>query len=140
MRTASSSSRPPASDCTARASTASSRSSRSACAVSQARKPGSGDSVEKRRGRFPKKRRPKKTVKRFGTPLDGDLKLSLSGPDRADLALKLFDSAGHLLARSDGVGSKESVSYQICGQRGVSAVVRRHGRRLTRFTLTALIP
>jgi len=102
--------------------------------------PWSGDSVEKRRGRFPKKRRPKKTVKRFGTPLDGDLKLSLSGPDRADLALKLLDSSGHVLARSDGVGSKESVSYQICGQRGVSAVVRRHGRRLTRFTLTALIP
>jgi hypothetical protein len=102
--------------------------------------PWSGDSVEKRRGRFPKKRRPKKTVKRFGTPLDGDLKLSLSGPDRADLALKLLDSSGHVLARSDGVGSKESVSYQICGQRGVTAVVRRHGRRLTRFTLTALIP
>lgn len=102
--------------------------------------PWNGDSVDKRRGHFPKRRRPRKILKKFGTPLDGDLKLSLSGPDRADLALKLLDSTGHVLARSDGVGSQESVSYQICGQRGVTAVVRRHGRRLTRFKLTALIP
>jgi len=102
--------------------------------------PWNGDSVDKRRGHFPKRRRPRKILKKFGTPLDGDLKLSLSGPDRADLALKLLDSTGHVLARSDGVGSQESVSYQICGERGVTAVVRRHGRRLTRFKLTALIP
>jgi len=92
--------------------------------------PWNGDSVDKRRGHFPEKRRPKKMLKKFATPLDGDLKLSLSGPDRADLALKLRNSDGHILARSDGVGSHESVSYQICGERSVSAVVRRHGRRL----------
>ncbi len=107
--------------------------------------PWSGDSVDKRRGHFRARRRPKKIVKRFATPLDGDLQLNLSGPDRADLALKLLDSTGHVLARSDGVGSHESVSYQICGQRSVSAVVRRHrrrlhGRHLTRFKLTGLIP
>ncbi|MEK6252947.1 MAG: hypothetical protein AABM43_13685 [Actinomycetota bacterium] len=102
--------------------------------------PWNGDSVDKRRGHFSKKRWPKKMLKRFATPLDGDLKLSLSGPDRAHLALKLRSSDGHILARSDGVGSQESVSYQICGERSVSAVVRRHGRRLTRFKLTALIP
>jgi hypothetical protein len=102
--------------------------------------PWNGDSVDKRRGHFPNQRRPRKMLKRFATPLDGDLKLSLSGPDRADLALKLLDSTGHVLARSDGVGSRESVSYQICGQRSVTAVVRRHARRLTRFKLNALIP
>jgi hypothetical protein len=105
-----------------------------------------GPTSDERSGRFPKKQKRKRRtkvnrkVKRFETPRDGDMKLTLNGPDRADLALKLFGSDGRLLAQSDGVGSREQVSFQICGERHLSAIVRRHGRRRTRFSLNALLP
>jgi hypothetical protein len=102
--------------------------------------PWSGDSAEKRKGRFTKKGpRRRKVVKRFATPLDGDMTLKLAGPDSSDLSLKLRSSDGRTLARSDGVGSHEQVDFQICGERGFQAIVRRHGPR-ARFKLTALIP
>jgi hypothetical protein len=102
--------------------------------------PWAGASIDKRKGHFPKRRRPRRKSKHFATPRDGDLKITLAGPDRADLSLKLFASDGRLLGRSDGVGSKEQVSYRICGERAVDAVVRRHGRRLTRFKVTGFVP
>ena len=102
--------------------------------------PWNGPDTAKRRGHFPRKRkRPKRKTKQFSTPRDGDLTINLTGPDRADLSLKLF-AGGQLIARSDGVGSQESASYRICGERSVTAVVRRHGRKLTRFRLTGLVP
>lgn len=102
--------------------------------------PWTGDVVEQRRGRFPKKKKPGKIVKRFDTPLDGDLTLTLKGPDRARLGLKLKDASGHTLARSNGPGSHEQINYTICGQRGLSAVVQRHGRQGARFKLTVVLP
>ncbi len=110
--------------------------------------PWSGATPDKRTGRFPKRKRPKVKKKRFATPRDGDLKVTINGPSRADLSLKLFDSGGHLIDRSDGVGSQETVNYRVCGQRSVTAVVRRRSRRYgrhhrlhsTRFWVTGLIP
>ncbi len=102
--------------------------------------PWTGADTDKRKGRFPNRRRPRKKLKQIATPQDGDLTLKLAGPDRADLALKLKGPDGRILERSDGVGSQEEVSYTICGEKSVTAVVRRRGRRLTRFKLTALRP
>jgi hypothetical protein len=102
--------------------------------------PWTGPATEVRRGKFPKRRRPRKKVKVFGTPRDGDLTLILSGPNRADLGLKLWSPDGRLIDNSDSAGSREQVSYRLCGERRVIAVVSRHGRRLTRFKITGLIP
>jgi hypothetical protein len=102
--------------------------------------PWNGAEPDNRKGHFPKRKRPKRKTKAFPTPLDGDLKVSLKGPDRADLSLRLLGPTGTELDHSDGVGSSEFVSYRICGERSVTAVVRRHGRRLTRFHVTGLIP
>jgi hypothetical protein len=108
--------------------------------------PWNGPDADQRSGRFPKKQKRKRRtkvnrkVKRFDTPRDGDMKLTLNGPDRANLALKLFGSDGRLIAQSDGVGSQEQVSFQICGERHFTAIVRRHSRRRSRFSLNALLP
>jgi hypothetical protein len=107
---------------------------------SDALDPWDGADADKRKGHFPKRKRPKRKTKVFSTPRDGDLKITLKGPDRADLSLKLLGPNGSQLDHSDGVGSSESVSYRICGERSVTAVVRRHGRRLTRFWVTGLVP
>jgi hypothetical protein len=107
--------------------------------------PWNGPDADQRSGRFPKKQKRKRRtkvnrkVKRFDAPRDGDMKLTLNGPDRADLALKLFGD-GRLLAQSDGVGSNEQVSFQICGERHFTAIVRRHSRRRIHFSLNALLP
>jgi hypothetical protein len=66
--------------------------------------------------------------------------MTLKGPDRADLSLKLLGPTGTEIDHSDGVGSSEAVNYRICGERSVTAVVRRHGRRLTKFHVTGLVP
>jgi hypothetical protein len=103
--------------------------------------PWNGAAADHRRGHFPRKRkRPKRKTKAFSTPLDGDLKVTLKGPDRADLSLKLLGPNGSEIDHSDGVGSREVVSYRICGERSVTAVVRRHGRRLTKFFVTGFVP
>jgi hypothetical protein len=103
--------------------------------------PWNGAEADTRKGRFKRKhKRPKRKTKAFSTPLDGDLKLTLKGPDRADLALKLLGPNGTELDHSDGVGSSEVVNYRICGERSVTAVVRKHGRRLTKFFVTGLVP
>jgi hypothetical protein len=108
--------------------------------------PWNGPTTDTRRGRFPRKQKRKRRtkvnrkVKRFETPRDGDMKITLNGADRADLALKLLGSDGRLLAQSDGVGSREQVSFQICGERHLTAIVRRHDRRRSRFSLNALLP
>jgi hypothetical protein len=107
--------------------------------------PWNGADADQRNGRFPKKQKRKprtrvnRKLKRFDTPRDGDMKLTLNGADRAGLALKLFGD-GRLIARSDGLGSREQVSFQICGERHLTAVVRRHDRRRSRFSLSALLP
>jgi hypothetical protein len=102
--------------------------------------PWNGDSKQTRHGRFGKRRRRKRDVERFATPLDGDMTLTLKGPDRANLALKLKSADGHTVARANGPGSHEQVSHTICGERELIGVVRRHGHRKSHFKLTALIP
>jgi hypothetical protein len=111
--------------------------------------PWNGDVADERHGRFGKKRHGrhgkkrhlrKRIVARFVTPLDGDLTLKLIGADRARLALKLKDSDGRTLLRSNGPGSHEQLSFRICGERELTAVVRRHSRKKSRFNLTALLP
>ncbi len=99
-----------------------------------------GPKSEKRQGRFPKRKRPKRKVKKLGTALDGDMTLKLNGPARPDYALILRGPDGKELERSDGVGSKEAVSYRICGEGSFSATVRRHGRKRTRFFLNGQLP
>jgi hypothetical protein len=103
--------------------------------------PWNGADPDRRRGLFGKGRpRLKKKAKTFPTPNDGNITLALRGPHRADLVLTLKGPDGRLLERSDGAGSAEQVSYRICGERSLTVVVRRHGSRKTRFTLTALRP
>ncbi|MGH2981768.1 MAG: hypothetical protein ACRDKV_06975, partial [Solirubrobacterales bacterium] len=87
-----------------------------------------------------RKKRRRTKPKRFGTPLDGKLTLTVNGTRRANLDLRLRDSNNRLLARSEGIGSKEVVTYTLCGEQGVTAWVRRHGRSRARFWVTAQIP
>jgi hypothetical protein len=101
--------------------------------------PWAGPAPDARQGRFPRKRRPRVKSKQFALPRDGDMSLKLSGPDRANLDLRLF-AGGRLIAGSNGPGSQEQVSFRICGERSMTAVVRRHGKRRTGFRLTALLP
>jgi hypothetical protein len=90
----------------------------------------------RKRGRVPRH----KVAKKFTTPLDGTLTVKLRGPFDADLDLLLRDSAGHLLGRSRGLGSKERLTTTICGESTVRAVVKRGGGRGGRFKLTAIRP
>jgi hypothetical protein len=103
--------------------------------------PWNGDSIEVRRGRFTKHGRyRRKAIKRFGTPLDGDLTMKLSGPARSSMTLKLLDTTtGQVLANSSVPGPQEQISHTICGVRGVTAVIKRRGPR-TRFKLSAQVP
>jgi hypothetical protein len=101
--------------------------------------PWAGPSPDARQGRFPRKRRPRVKVKQFATPRDGDMSMKLSGPDRANLDLKVF-AGNRLIANSDGPSSQEQMSYLLCGERSLTAVVRRHGKRRTGFRLTASLP
>jgi hypothetical protein len=102
--------------------------------------PWSGNHADRRRGRFGTRRKVHKQTKGFATPLDGDLTVTLKGPDRANLGLKLKGPNGSVVARSDGPGSKEQVQYSVCGERSFTAVIRRHGHKRTRYWLTALEP
>ena len=111
-----------------------------AAARGDALEPWTGPGTVKRQGRFAKRKRPKRKAKNFGTALDGDLTLRLNGKAGADLALILRGSNGRELEQSDGVGSKEAVSYRICGEGSISATVRRQIRQRTRFFLSAQIP
>jgi hypothetical protein len=102
--------------------------------------PWNGDHPDRRGGRFGTRRKVHKQTKGFATPLDGDLTVTLKGPDRANLGLKLKGPDGSVVARSDGSGSKEQVHYSVCGQRSFTAVVNRHGHKRTRYWLTAVEP
>jgi hypothetical protein len=102
--------------------------------------PWNGDHPVRRKGRFGHKRTVRKQTKGFATPLDGDLTVTLKGPDKADLGLKLKGPDGSVVARSDGVGSHEQVHYTVCGERSFTAVVRRHGHKRARYKLTAVEP
>jgi hypothetical protein len=102
--------------------------------------PWTGDHPVRHNGRFGHRRKVHKQATDFATPLDGDLTVTLKGPDKADLALKLKDSQGNVVARSDGLGSHEQVRYTVCGQRSFTAIVRRHGHKRARYKLTALEP
>jgi hypothetical protein len=102
--------------------------------------PWNGDHSDPRKGRFGHKRKVKRQTKTFATPLDGVFTLTLKGADKADLALKLKGPDGRTLARSDGVGSHEQVTYSVCGERLLTAVVKRHGRRKSRYKVTAVLP
>ncbi len=102
--------------------------------------PWSGAVADKRRGRFPRRRRPRKKVKRFQTPSDGDFTLRLRGPDRANLDLRLRGPDNTLVGDSNGPGSREQLSFHVCGERHFTAIVKRHGRRRVRFRLTGLVP
>jgi hypothetical protein len=102
--------------------------------------PWAGNEVRRRQGRYGKKRRPRLKVKSFETPSDGMLLVTLRGADRARLSLTLRGSDGELLGRSNGPGSREQVEYLLCGERGVSAFVKRRAGKKTRFRVTALVP
>ncbi len=102
--------------------------------------PWTGDHSDPRKGRFGHKRKVKRQTKSFATPLDGAFTLTLKGPDKADLALKLKGSDGRTLARSDGLGSHEQLTYTVCGERSLTAVVKRHGHSKARFKVTAALP
>jgi hypothetical protein len=101
--------------------------------------PWAGPSNDLRQGRFPRKRRPRIKSKQIALPRDGNMSLRLSGPDRANLDLRVF-SGGRLIADSSGPGSQEQMSFQICGERSLTAIVRRHTKRRTGFRLTAVLP
>jgi hypothetical protein len=101
--------------------------------------PWTGRATERRRGRFASRRR-RRVTKAFSTAQDGLLTLILAGPDRADMSLRLRNSDGRLLERSDGIGSHEQLSYTICGERSLRVVVKRRGVPKTRFRLRALRP
>jgi len=111
-----------------------------AAAIADAVTPWVGPRSEKRQGRFSKRKRPKRKVKKLGTALDGDMTLKLNGPARADYLLILRGPDGKELERSDGVGSKEAVSYRICGEGSFSATVRRQERKRARFFLNGQLP
>jgi hypothetical protein len=102
--------------------------------------PWNGDHADRRNGRFGRRRRVHKQTKGFATPLDGDLTVTLKGPDRANMALKLKGPDGSVVARSDGPGSHEQVHFTVCGERSFTTVIRRHGHRRARYTVTALEP
>lgn len=102
--------------------------------------PWNGATTDTRRGRFGKKKRPRKKRKRIATPLDGNLTVSTRGTERANFDLVLRDFQGRLLERSEGAGSRESVRYLLCGEQGVTAWVRRHGRKKARFRVIAQVP
>jgi hypothetical protein len=84
-------------------------------------------------------RRHGRITKTISTPLDGQLTLKLKGPRRADFDLILRDTSGRTLDYSTGLTSRESVSYTICGQTQVRAMVKRnHGAGP--YKLTELVP
>jgi hypothetical protein len=102
--------------------------------------PWTGVHPVRRKGHFGHRRRVRKQTKGFTTPLDGDLTVTLKGPDKADLGLKLKGPDGSVVARSDGLGSHEQVHFTVCGERSFTAVVRRHGHKRARYKVTALEP
>lgn len=54
--------------------------------------------------------------RRFSTPLDGTLKLTLRGPRRADFDLYLLSQRGRVLKKSRSRRSRERIRYLICGE------------------------
>jgi hypothetical protein len=85
--------------------------------------------------------RSRKGVRRtFRTPLDGIVTVRLRGPARANFNLALRDRAGRLLRASRRAGSRERLTYLICGQARVRAVVSRAGRGGGRFELIVRRP
>ena len=82
----------------------------------------------------------KQLTKRLRTPLDGSLSLVLRGQPGAELDLQLRDRSGALLRRSAGVGPNEALSYTVCGQSRMRAVIKRGGRGSGRFRLVVRRP
>lgn len=102
--------------------------------------PWKGPGAERRRGHFPARRRPHKRLKRFSTPNDGDFTVKLNGTRRANFDLRLRGPDNTVIGDSDGPGSKERISFRICGERHFTAIVKRHGRHRARFKLFGLAP
>jgi hypothetical protein len=90
------------------------------------------------RGRL--RRGQKQVTKLLRTPLDGSLSLALRGQPGAELDLQLRDHSGALLRRSAGVGPNEALSFTVCGQSRLRAVVKRGGRGSGRFRLVVRRP
>jgi hypothetical protein len=81
----------------------------------------------------------RRVIKSVPTPLDGTLSLKLRGARHTDFDLLLRDSGGRTLAYSTGLGSRESVTYTVCGEANLRAVVKRM-TGAGRFKLVELIP
>ncbi len=82
----------------------------------------------------------KQASKLLRTPLDGSLSLTLHGPPRAEVDLQLRGRGGALLRRSAGVGPNEALSFTVCGQSRLRAVVKRGGPGSGRFRLVVRRP
>lgn len=59
----------------------------------------------------------------FDTPLDGSLRMKLTGPSGADFDLLLYSAHGTLLRISRQPASREKVAFTVCGQRRMIARV-----------------
>ncbi len=91
------------------------------------------------RGKFPGRSRT--WTMKVATPLDGDLRVRLSGPDVGADGVTLVGGDGRTrLATAvwDGPQTK-SLSYQICGNRSLTLRVTR-GSAISRFTLRVTAP
>ena len=81
----------------------------------------------------------RRVVKSIPTPLDGNLTLKLRGAQHADFDLLLRDNSGKTLASSTAFGSRESVTYTVCGEANLRALVKRRNGA-GRFKLVELVP
>lgn len=82
----------------------------------------------------------RQATKRFRTPLDGNLSLTLHGRRGSELDLELRNARGQVLRRSAGLGSGEAINYRVCGSSNLSAVVQRGGPGSGRYRLVVHRP
>jgi hypothetical protein len=82
----------------------------------------------------------RQAAKRFRTPLDGSLSLTLHGRPGSQLDLELRTAKGQVLRRSAGLGSDEQINYTVCGSSKLTAVVKRGGRGSGRYRLVVHRP
>jgi len=71
------------------------------------------------------------------TPLDGTVTLRLGDPRASQFELRLFDRSGRLLRAGRGGGA---LRFDVCGQAGLRAEVRRLTRGAGRYRLTVRTP
>lgn len=73
----------------------------------------------------------------FDTPLDGSLRMNLTGPSSADFDLLLYSAQGKLMRISRKRASREKVGFTVCGQRRLIArVVSYRGAGQARLSIS----